>query len=90
MLYELKNVTKTYKVNDSINHAIDNISLDIEKGEVIVILGPSGSGKSTMLNLLSGIDTPTKGKIYFESDRIDNKKLEELSLYRRNNLGFIF
>lgn len=90
MLYELKNVTKTYKVNDSINHAIDNISLDIEKGEVIVILGPSGSGKSTMLNLLSGIDTPTKGKIYFESDRIDNKKLEELSSYRRNNLGFIF
>ena len=90
MLYELKNVTKTYKVNDSINHAIDNISGDIEKGEVIVILGPSGSGKSTMLNLLSGIDTPTKGKIYFESDRIDNKKLEELSLYRRNNLGFIF
>ena len=66
MLYELKNVTKTYKVNDSINHAIDNISLDIEKGEVIVILGPSGSGKSTMLNLLSGIDTPTKGKIYFD------------------------
>ena len=90
MLLELKNVTKTYKTNNALNHAIDDISLQIEEGEIVVILGPSGSGKSTMLNLLSGIDKPTKGKIFYDGKRIDNKTTEELSKYRRENLGFIF
>ena len=90
MLLELKNVTKTYKTNNTLNHAIDDISLQIEEGEIVVILGPSGSGKSTMLNLLSGIDKPTKGKIFYDGKRIDNKTTEELSKYRRENLGFIF
>ena len=90
MLLELKNVTKTYKTNNTLNHAIDDISLQINEGEIVVILGPSGSGKSTMLNLLSGIDKPTKGKIFYDEKRIDNKTTEELSKYRRENLGFIF
>jgi len=90
MLYELKNVSKIYKVNDNNNHAIDNISLELIKGEVIVILGPSGSGKSTLLNLLSGIDSPTKGEILFEGKRLDKLSLEELTEYRRKHLGFIF
>ena len=90
MLLELKNVTKTYKTNNTLNHAIDDISLQINEGEIVVILGQSGSGKSTMLNLLSGIDKPTKGKIFYDEKRIDNKTTEELSKYRRENLGFIF
>lgn len=90
MLYELKNISKIYKVQTNENHAIDDISLELNRGEIIVILGPSGSGKSTLLNLLSGIDTPTKGKIFFEGKRLDEYTLDELTEYRRNHLGFIF
>jgi putative ABC transport system ATP-binding protein len=90
MLYELKNVSKIYKTNNSENHAVDDLTLSIPKGKMIVILGPSGSGKSTLLNLLSGIDTPSKGKIYFEEQRLDHLKEEELANYRRKHLGFIF
>lgn len=90
MLYELKNISKIYKVQANYNHAIDDISLELNRGEIIVILGPSGSGKSTLLNLLSGIDTPTKGKIFFEGKRLDEYTLDELTEYRRSHLGFIF
>jgi putative ABC transport system ATP-binding protein len=90
MLYELKNISKIYKSASGLNHAIDDISLTLNSGEIIVILGPSGSGKSTLLNLLSGIDSPSKGKIIFEGERLDKKSEIELSEYRRENLGFIF
>ncbi len=90
MLYKLENVTKTYKNNSSENHALKGINLEISEGEIVVILGPSGSGKSTMLNILSGIDNPSHGKVYFNGTRIDKYKDKELTLYRKNNLGFIF
>ncbi|HHW68786.1 MAG TPA: ABC transporter ATP-binding protein [Tenericutes bacterium] len=70
--------------------ALDNVSLDIKEGEIVVILGPSGSGKSTMLNVLSGIDNPTKGKVIFENHDISKLSSNELTKYRKNNLGFIF
>src|SRR5574344_2119065 len=89
-LYRLENVYKTYKLNDIDNHALNNIDLSINEGEIVVILGPSGSGKSTMLNLLSGIDSPTKGKIFFNDTRIDKMNDLELTNYRRDYLGFIF
>ncbi len=89
-LYKLENVYKTYKNYDTDYHALKDIDLTLNKGEIIVILGPSGSGKSTMLNLLSGIDSPSKGKILFEDTRIDKMKESELIDYRANNLGFIF
>ena len=90
MLYRLENVTKTYKNNSSENHALKNIDLEINEGEIVVILGPSGSGKSTMLNILSGIDNPTHGKVFFNDNRIDKYSDKELTLYRKDNLGFIF
>lgn len=89
-LYKLEKVYKTYEFNDTLNHALNNIDLTINEGEIVVILGPSGSGKSTMLNLLSGIDKPTKGKIYFNNARIDKMSELELTDYRRDYLGFIF
>lgn len=89
-LYRLENVYKTYKLNDIDNHALNDVDLSINEGEIIVILGPSGSGKSTMLNLLSGIDKPTKGKIFFNETRIDKMSDLELTNYRRDYLGFIF
>ncbi|MEG0359942.1 MAG: ABC transporter ATP-binding protein, partial [Anaerorhabdus sp.] len=67
-----------------------DISLEIKDGEFIVILGPSGSGKSTMLNVISGLDTPTSGTIHFNNELISNYKSEELTLFRRKHLGFIF
>lgn len=89
-LYKLEKIYKTYEFNDTLNHALNNIDLTINEGEIVVILGPSGSGKSTMLNLLSGIDKPTKGKIYFNNARIDKMSELELTDYRRDYLGFIF
>lgn len=89
-LYRLENVYKTYKLNDIDNHALNDVDLSINEGEIIVILGPSGSGKSTMLNLLSGIDKPTKGKIFFNETRIDKMSDLELTNYRKDYLGFIF
>ncbi|MEG2275262.1 MAG: ABC transporter ATP-binding protein [Clostridia bacterium] len=90
-IYRLKNVNKIYKVADEEVFALRNVELDIIEGEICVILGPSGSGKSTMLNLLSGIDLPTSGKVVFDGgDRLDKMKDEELTEYRKDNLGFIF
>ena len=89
-IYRLKNVSKIYYVANEEVRALDDISLDIREGEICVILGPSGSGKSTMLNLLSGIDSPTAGKVIFDGERLDKYKDVELTDYRMENLGFIF
>lgn len=89
-IYKLENVYKTYRVDENIIHALEDIDLEINEGEVIVVLGPSGSGKSTLLNLISGIDNPTKGKIFFDNRRIDKFSTKELTKYRKDSLGFIF
>ena len=89
-LFKLENVYKTYKNSEIENHALNNIDLEITEGEIVVILGPSGSGKSTMLNILSGIDNPSKGKVFFNEQRIDNLSSNDLTKYRKDNLGFIF
>ena len=72
------------------NEVLKDINLEINQGEVVAIIGPSGSGKSTMLNILSGIDSPTEGKVFYEDKRIDNLSSNLLTTYRKNNLGFIF
>lgn len=90
MLYKLDKVSKIYKNFNTENHALNKIDLEINEGEIVVILGPSGSGKSTMLNILSGIDNPSYGKVYFNNNRIDKLKEIELTNYRKDNLGFIF
>ncbi|MDD3453065.1 MAG: ABC transporter ATP-binding protein [Bacilli bacterium] len=90
MIYKLKNIYKTYTISEVENHALNDIDLEIEEGKICVILGPSGSGKSTMLNILSGIDKPTKGIISFKDVRIDKLSEEKLTDYRKDNLGFIF
>ena len=90
VIYKLEKVYKTYPVNETEVHALEGIDLELNKGELIVILGPSGSGKSTMLNLLSGLDNPTRGKIYFNDEKIAKLNDEELCEYRKEYLGFIF
>ncbi|MGL5152220.1 MAG: ABC transporter ATP-binding protein [Clostridium sp.] len=86
----LKDVSKIYDTGEVKTFALNKVSLEIKEGEFLVILGPSGSGKSTLLNVISGLDTPTSGEIYFNEDKISHYKDDELTLFRRNNLGFIF
>ena len=90
MYLEVKNIKKSYGENSSYMEVIKGISTSIEKGQICAILGPSGSGKSTFLNLIGGLD-----EIDFGSIKVDNKELfglkqNELSEYRRENLGFVF
>ena len=87
-IYKLNNISKIY--DSSKTKALDNISLNIKKGEIVVILGPSGSGKSTLLNILSGIDSPSHGEVLFNDKDISKLNKDELTIYRRENIGFIF
>lgn len=89
-MLKLCNVNKIYKNGDVETYALRNINLEINKGELVVILGPSGSGKSTLLNVISGLDTPTNGDIYFKDELISKFNDKELTLFRRKHLSFIF
>ncbi len=90
MSIKLENVTKTYFTGEVETHAVKNVDLEIKDGEFIVLLGPSGSGKSTMLNIISGLDTPTSGKISIDEEIISDMNSKQLTKFRRDNLGFIF
>ena len=89
-MLKLCNINKIYKNGDTETYALRNINIEINKGELVVILGPSGSGKSTLLNVISGLDTPTNGDIYFNDELISRFNDKELTLFRRKYLSFIF
>lgn len=89
-ILRFEKVSKIYQVGDTITKAIDEVDVAIQPGDMVVVLGPSGSGKSTMLNLLSGIDHATKGKIYFKDKEIQNLGDDQLTAFRREHVGFIF
>ena len=81
---------KTYRLLGSTVYALRGVDVEIKKGEIIAITGPSGSGKTTLLNLLSGLDTPTRGAVFLSGKNIDVLSDAELSIFRRKNMGFIF
>lgn len=87
---EVKNVTKTYGTRGIKTKALDQISFNVEKGEFTGIMGASGSGKTTLLNVISTIDKVTSGNIIVNGKEITNLKEKDLTLIRRENLGFIF
>ncbi len=89
-LIKLKNVYKTYYLGDVPTHALNGVSLDIKKGEIVVILGASGGGKTTLLNVMSGLDTVTKGQIFYEDKEISKLSDRKITKFRKDNLGFIF
>lgn len=84
------NVQKVFGAKGNVYTALEDINLDIQKGEFVGIMGPSGAGKSTLLNILSTIDTPTSGEIIIDGQNIVKMKEAQLSDFRRNKLGFIF
>lgn len=92
MIVELKNITKYYQNAGSAEKRIilDDLSLAIEKGESIAIVGPSGSGKSTLLNVISSLDTANSGSIIFDGEDLSQKNEKELANFRNQNLGFVF
>lgn len=90
MFIELKNVGKTYESGELKIEAAKNISFGAEKGELVVVLGPSGAGKTTILNILGGMDIPTKGEIIVDGKHIENFNKRELVTYRRHDIGFVF
>lgn len=85
-----ENVEREYHVGGNIIKAVDGVSFGIEKGTVNVVLGQSGAGKTTVLNLLGGMDSPTKGRIIADSQEISGMTEYELTTYRRNKIGFVF
>ena len=89
-LIEFSHVCKYYDYDKGTIKALDDISFTINKGEFVIILGDSGAGKSTALNILGGMDSVTSGEVIVDNVVISNKKEEELTNYRRNDIGFVF
>lgn len=84
------NLTKTYGTGDNVVHALTDVSLDIEEGKFVSIIGSSGSGKSTLLNLLGGLDRPTSGDVVLDGKAIFEMDDEALTIFRRRKIGFVF
>ena len=82
------NLTKTYGTGDNVVHALTDVSLDIEEGKFVSIIGSSGSGKSTLLNLLGGLDRPTSGDVILDGKAIFEMDDEALTIFRRRKIGF--
>lgn len=86
----LEKISKQYQMGEVVVDALRETSLDIYEGELLVIAGPSGSGKSTLLNLVGGMDVPTTGRIIFAGKEISAASDQELTMYRRQEIGFVF
>ena len=89
-IIELKNVEKYYQMGESLVKAVDGISIKIEKGNFVAIMGPSGSGKSTTMNLVGSLDLSTKGDIYLDGKDIEHLDESQLAQIRGKKIGFIF
>ena len=87
---EFKNVCKQYKMGEIIINALNKTNFEIEKGELVVIVGPSGAGKTTALNILGGMDTVTSGKVIVDNKDVTRLKNKQLIQYRREDIGFVF
>jgi len=90
MLLSAKGLKKIYKSGEVETSALNGVDLDIEEGELIVTLGPSGSGKTTLLNIFGGLDTATEGQLLWNGKDISKYSQQELTLFRRDNVGFVF
>lgn len=88
--FSVRGLTKVYGEGATAVHALRGVDLDLPKGEIVVLLGPSGSGKSTLLNILGGLDSASSGTARFEGQELTAMSEAELTLYRRDHIGFVF
>lgn len=89
-ILETKNLKKIYGSGENEVHALDGVSISVEEGEFVAIVGTSGSGKSTLLNMLGGLDRPTSGSVIVRGKELMQMKDEQLTVFRRRNVGFVF
>ena len=89
-IVEMKGVTKIYGEKENQVLALHNVDLDIEKGSIVSVVGASGSGKSTLLNIMGGVDNPSDGTVFVDGKDITKYSDDELSIFRRRKVGFIF
>lgn len=89
-LLTVKKLTKIYGDGDTRVEALKNVSFNITKGEFVAVVGESGSGKTTLFNTLGALDTPTKGQVFIDGKDIFSMKEEQLTIFRRRSIGFIF
>ena len=89
-LIHVENLTKTYNTTAVPVHALQNVSLQFERGEFSAVVGPSGSGKTTFLNMLGGLDKPTSGQILIDGNKLADLKGSALTEYRLHHIGFVF
>ena len=90
IILQTKNLKKYYGKGETQVHALDGVNLEIETGKFVAIIGTSGSGKSTLLNMLGGLDTPTSGTVTIGNTELSGLKEEQLTVFRRRRIGFIF
>lgn len=89
-ILQMENVRKTYGKGEQAVNALDGVSLSVEQGEFVAIVGTSGSGKSTLLHMLGGLDRPTEGKVHVDGNDIFAMNDDKLTIFRRRSVGFIF
>ena len=87
---ETRDLKKYYGAGDTLVKALDGVDLQVENGEFVAIVGTSGSGKSTLLHILGGLDRPTGGSVLVDGKDIFSLKDEELTIFRRRKIGFVF
>ena len=83
-------LVKTYGEGENAFNAVDNISMSVQQGEFVAIVGQSGSGKSTLMHLLGGVDKPTSGKIFIDGNEISSMKADKLAIFRRRQIGIVY
>jgi len=89
-IIRIEQVYKTYGAGDTLVKALDNVSLSVNKGEFVAIVGSSGSGKSTLLHILGGVDSPDSGKVFIQGEDISHYSEDDLALFRRRKVGLIY
>ncbi len=89
-VFRARGLTKIYRMGEVEVHALRGVDLDLQRGELVVLLGPSGSGKSTLLNILGGLDAPSGGEVWYEGHALSKADDKALTQFRREHVGFVF